>query len=262
MYILTSVGTSTTVEFTELNREDPSQRLASIFPTLKWWGNINLFGPCRKVLLAWSIGTLECRRVPKQQLFRRGGGTFEAVTPCYRTERAHPKLMTRAQQEITILRISGFDILARQPFQGSRRWFVLILLPPFCSQVIWCLKPGGRFISIPFVSLLIRKRLWARTEYNWSMRTHTYGECFKYRYFVYVMTKGEELSAEVSVLEKLLQVTMNKEEFLSNITHCRKYGIWLPVFRLDFIPWLWSCTLMNNELVYFFTLRQSPGTYK
>lgn len=45
-----------------------------------------------------------------------------------------------------------------------------------------------------------------------------HGERFKYRYFVYVMTKGEELSPEVAVLEELLQVTMNEKEFLSNIT--------------------------------------------
>uniref|UniRef100_A0A674N0S6 Methyltransferase type 11 domain-containing protein n=1 Tax=Takifugu rubripes TaxID=31033 RepID=A0A674N0S6_TAKRU len=76
------------------------------------------------------------------------------------------------------------------------------------TEVIRCLKPGGRFISIPFVSLLIRKRLQARTEYNWSIRTHTYGERFKYRYFVYVMTKGEELRPEVAVLEKLLQTSI------------------------------------------------------
>lgn len=94
-------------------------------------------------------------------------------------------------------------------------------------------------ISSPFVSPLIRKRLQARTEYNWSIRTHTYGERFKYRYFVYVMTKGEELSPEVAVLEELLQVTMNEEEFLSNITAKMDSVIYFkhdyPFFRHDFI---------------------------
>lgn len=98
----------------------------------------------------------------------------------------------------------------------------------FLPQVSRCLKPGGRFISITFISPLIRKRLYARSGYGWSIRTHTYGEEFKY--FVYVMTKGEELNPEDAALEKeLLQedesstarpVTMDDdtaEEFLSNI---------------------------------------------
>lgn len=105
---------------------------------------------------------------------------------------------------------------------------IVILLPSFFSQVSRCLKPGGRFISITFISPLIRKRLYARAEYDWSVRTHTYGEEFKY--FVYVMTKGEELSpADAALEKKLLQteesstaplVTMDTdtgEEFLSNI---------------------------------------------
>lgn len=68
-----------------------------------------------------------------------------------------------------------------------------------------------------------------------SIRMHTYGERFKYRYFVYVMTKGEELIPDVAVLEKLLQVTMNEGEFLSNITHCSKYGFYSIVYDYLFL---------------------------
>lgn len=95
----------------------------------------------------------------------------------------------------------------------------------FFSQISRCLKPGGRFVSVTFVSPLLRKRLYARAEYDWSIRKYSYGEGFEY--FVYVMTKGEALSPEDAALqEKELQVNvtstqseqnMTAEEFLGNI---------------------------------------------
>lgn len=96
------------------------------------------------------------------------------------------------------------------------------------TEVSWCLKPEGRFISITLISPSIRKCLCARREYDWSIRTHTYGD--EFNYFVYVMTKGEEFSPEDAALEKkLLQAyesstaplvttdTDTEEEFLSNM---------------------------------------------
>ncbi|KAM6919139.1 EEF1A lysine methyltransferase 4 [Xenentodon cancila] len=98
------------------------------------------------------------------------------------------------------------------------------------TEISRCLKPGGRFISITFAQPFFRKRLYARTEYNWSVNHHSYGEGFEY--FVYVMTKGEELSPEDAALERKLSedtqsspgpasVTStqaeDKEDFLSNI---------------------------------------------
>ncbi|XP_034412293.1 EEF1A lysine methyltransferase 4 isoform X1 [Cyclopterus lumpus] len=96
------------------------------------------------------------------------------------------------------------------------------------TEVRRCLKPGGRFVSVTFASPLFRKRLYARTEYNWSIKKYGYGEGFEY--FVYVMTKGEELSPEDAALEKkLLEDTKSppttiatlqiedKEDFLFNI---------------------------------------------
>lgn len=73
----------------------------------------------------------------------------------------------------------------------------------------------------------MRKRLYARAEYNWSIKKYSYGEGFEY--FVYVMTKGEVLSPEDAALEKNLEVTKSsnatvatiqndtEEVFLSNI---------------------------------------------
>ncbi|XP_070830655.1 EEF1A lysine methyltransferase 4 [Chaetodon trifascialis] len=96
------------------------------------------------------------------------------------------------------------------------------------TEISRCLKPGGRFVSITFASPFIRKRLYACTEYNWSIKKYSYGEGFEY--FVYVMTKGEELSPEDAALEKQLLedtkspptriiTTLNEaeEDFLSNI---------------------------------------------
>lgn len=95
-----------------------------------------------------------------------------------------------------------------------------------CSffQISRCLKPGGRFVSITFVCPFFRKRLYARAEYNWSIKKYSYGEGFEY--FVYLMTKGEMLSPEDAALEKNREVTKStvatlkddtEEEFLSRI---------------------------------------------
>ncbi|XP_056277785.1 EEF1A lysine methyltransferase 4 [Pseudoliparis swirei] len=70
------------------------------------------------------------------------------------------------------------------------------------TQVGRCLKPAGRFVSVTFSSPLLRRRLYARTEYNWSIQKYSYGDGFEY--YVYVMTKGEELSPEDAALEKKL----------------------------------------------------------
>ncbi|XP_035526376.1 EEF1A lysine methyltransferase 4 isoform X1 [Morone saxatilis] len=96
------------------------------------------------------------------------------------------------------------------------------------TEICRCLKPGGRFISVTFANPFFRKRLYARTEYNWSIKKYTYGKGFEY--FVYVMTKGEELSPEDAALEKKLledtkspptkiATTQNvpEEDFMSNI---------------------------------------------
>lgn len=90
------------------------------------------------------------------------------------------------------------------------------------------MKPGGRFVSVTFVNPFFRKRLYARTEYNWSIKKYSYGEGLEY--FVYVMTKGEELSPEDAALEKKLLESPKsstttvatlqndtEEEFLRNI---------------------------------------------
>lgn len=133
---------SSLVKLVELNG-DLSQRLASIHPTLNWWQNINRFSRlCIHVRVAceehhvvnctsreasahWSVdGSLNSSY--------SYGGTFKAVTPRYQTERAQTMLTACAQWEITILKISGFDTLARQP-----SWGVLVVIsshpppPPF-----------------------------------------------------------------------------------------------------------------------------------
>ncbi|KAM9844792.1 EEF1A lysine methyltransferase 4 [Aulostomus maculatus] len=96
------------------------------------------------------------------------------------------------------------------------------------SEVSRCLKPGGLFVSITFAQPFFRKRLYARTDYNWSIKHYVYGDGFEY--FVYVMTKGEELSPDDAALEKKLlersnspppmitaAETSNQDDFLFNI---------------------------------------------
>lgn len=95
------------------------------------------------------------------------------------------------------------------------------------SEISRCLKPGGRFISITFANPFFRKRLYARSEYNWSIKHHTFGDGFEYH--LYVLTKGEPLSAEDAALEQNQQKEdqespviptikeLPDEDFLSNI---------------------------------------------
>lgn len=105
---------------------------------------------------------------------------------------------------------------------------ILFVFSFFLTQISRCLKPGGRFVSITFHSPFLRKRLYARAEYNWSIKKFSYDGGFEY--FVYVMTKGEELSPEDAALEKKLLddaksppakvTTLHSEpdeDFLSNI---------------------------------------------
>ncbi|XP_070989046.1 EEF1A lysine methyltransferase 4 isoform X2 [Oncorhynchus clarkii lewisi] len=70
------------------------------------------------------------------------------------------------------------------------------------DQVSRVLKPGGRFLSVTFAQPHFRKRLYARHDYCWSVRTRSYGDGFQY--FLYVLTKGEELSPEDVTLERRL----------------------------------------------------------
>ncbi|CDR00716.1 unnamed protein product, partial [Oncorhynchus mykiss] len=77
------------------------------------------------------------------------------------------------------------------------------LLPFSLSlQISRVLKPGGRFLSVTFAQPHFRKRLYARHDYCWSVRTRSYGDGFQY--FLYVLTKGEELSPEDVTLERRL----------------------------------------------------------
>lgn len=133
----------------------------------------------------------------------------------------------------------------------------------FFSQISRCLKPGGRFVSVTFVSPLLRKRLYARAEYDWSIRKYSYGEGFEY--FVYVMTKGEALSPEDAALQKKqLQINvastqseqhMTAEEFLGNID---LWLIWIALvrdslldFKLSFIPQTSGTSSNTTKLPYF-----------
>lgn len=90
------------------------------------------------------------------------------------------------------------------------------------------LKPSGRFVSVTFAQPHFRKRLYARAEYGWSIQHHTYGQGF--HYFLYVLTKGEELSQEDAALEQRVRLEAEapptetvtfedteSEDFLANI---------------------------------------------
>lgn len=135
----------------------------------------------------------------------------------------------------------------------------------FLFQISRCLKAGGRFVSITFVSPLLRKRLYACREYDWSIRKYSYGEGFEY--FVYVMTKGEELGPEDAALQEkrpqdhkpsdLFVHSETAEEFLCNI---HLWQIWITLvvdylrdLELSLIPQpLGSLPYFCLTVVWFF----------
>lgn len=101
------------------------------------------------------------------------------------------------------------------------------LIHQVLTEVSRVLKPGGRFLSLTFAQPHFRRRLYASHRYGWSVRHHHYGDGF--HYFLYVLTKGEELSPEDAALErKLLEEAVappapvptleeDTEDFLDNI---------------------------------------------
>lgn len=120
---------------------------------------------------------------------------------------------------------------------GLRDCLLILILCSSSSQISRCLKPGGRFVSVTFAQPFFRKRLYARSEYHWSIKQYSYGEGFEY--FVYVMTKGEQLSPEDAALERKqledtkspassIATTQNedKEDFLSNIDLWHDWIVW------------------------------------
>ncbi|XP_035384531.1 EEF1A lysine methyltransferase 4 [Electrophorus electricus] len=68
------------------------------------------------------------------------------------------------------------------------------------SEISRVLEPGGRFVSVTFALPHFRKSLYARAEYGWSIKHYHYGDSF--HYFLYVLTKGEELNPEDAALER------------------------------------------------------------
>ncbi|XP_010892908.1 EEF1A lysine methyltransferase 4 [Esox lucius] len=76
------------------------------------------------------------------------------------------------------------------------------LIDQVLKEICRVLKPGGRFLSVTFAQPHFRKRLYARHDYGWSVRTCSYGDGFQY--FLYVLTKGEKLSPEDAALERRL----------------------------------------------------------
>lgn len=80
-----------------------------------------------------------------------------------------------------------------------------------CSRL---LKNGGLFLSITFEQPMFRKRIYARTCFEWSVHHHTFGETGCLEYFLYCMKKGEKLSETDKEFECL--VSGHRREWLQD----------------------------------------------
>jgi hypothetical protein len=71
-------------------------------------------------------------------------------------------------------------------------------------QISQCLRSDyGRFISISFQQPHFRRPFLAKEKYQWSIQVHSISDGNEsVEYFVYVMTKGEQMSEEDRLLEE------------------------------------------------------------
>lgn len=71
-------------------------------------------------------------------------------------------------------------------------------------QISQCLRfDHGRFISISFQQPHFRRPFLAKQKYQWSIEVHTISnDNESFEYFVYVMTKGEQMNEEDRLLEE------------------------------------------------------------
>ncbi|CAF3655056.1 unnamed protein product [Rotaria sordida] len=91
------------------------------------------------------------------------------------------------------------------------------------TQISQCLRSdSGRFISISFQQPHFRRPFLAKQKYQWSIQVHSISDGNEsMEYFVYVMTKGEQMNEEDRLLEegKSTKWTwINKQESLRQIT--------------------------------------------
>ena len=72
------------------------------------------------------------------------------------------------------------------------------------TQISQCLRSDkGRFISISFQQPHFRRRFLAKTKYQWSIEVETVSSGnASMEYFVYMMTKGEQMNEEDRLLEQ------------------------------------------------------------
>ncbi|CAF1072793.1 unnamed protein product [Rotaria sp. Silwood1] len=72
------------------------------------------------------------------------------------------------------------------------------------TQISQCLRSdSGRFISISFQQPHFRRPFLAKKKYQWSIQVHSVSDGNEsMEYFVYVMTKGEQMNEEDQLLEE------------------------------------------------------------
>ncbi|CAF0996857.1 unnamed protein product [Adineta steineri] len=72
------------------------------------------------------------------------------------------------------------------------------------TQISQCLQSNhGRFISISFQQPHFRRPFLAKQKYQWSIQVHSVSDGNEsVEYFVYVMTKGEQMNEEDQLLEQ------------------------------------------------------------
>ncbi|XP_071956517.1 EEF1A lysine methyltransferase 4-like [Antedon mediterranea] len=97
------------------------------------------------------------------------------------------------------------------------------------SEISRVLRPNGTFLSLTFVSPILRKVLYANEKYDWSIQITTVESTRLFSCYLYTMKIGESLSAadielahnrfkvQENVKTLLLPNEQDNEEFLLNI---------------------------------------------
>ncbi|CAM4869594.1 unnamed protein product [Rotaria socialis] len=191
------------------------------------------FGDCSRL---YPILDLYLKSSPSYILLHLGCGSSSLAEEMYKRHYCH--LILNADYSFDIrtmpLRTDYFDTIIEKgtldvffvghehhlwnPTEELKEKIDLILM-----QISKCLQSNcGRFISVSFQQPHFRRPFLAKQKYQWSIQVHSISDGNEsVEYFVYVMTKGEQMNEEDRLLEEGRSTKwhwINKKESLTQIT--------------------------------------------
>ncbi|CAM4792081.1 unnamed protein product [Rotaria magnacalcarata] len=171
---------------------------------------------CHLILNAdYSFGILDKRRsIKENDLFLIDWFALDIRTMPLRTD-YFDTIIEKGTLDVFFV---GHEHHLWNPTEELKEKIDLILI-----QISNCLQSNcGRFISISFQQPHFRRPFLAKQKYQWSIQVHSISDGNEsVEYFVYVMTKGEQMNEEDRLLEEGKSTKwhwINKKESLTQLT--------------------------------------------